>query len=247
MVADKKTIDIKDLEFTLKDFSFKFDAPLTPDWQSTFGTNFRNPYVKVPKGIYTPEELGLPFPEVSKVYVEDCHAHYPDWKERFRRKFFEIRSGKKLIVAWQFVEVAHADNYLKTICFKSGNYIFSGPDTLDEVAVHEYAHILSPVPCKNHGINKKCTTNHHDFQFQKTCISMGILGRASIDYTYAGEPKEDFYKLKERGKLGGRIQYQGRRAAEETFEEAKKYASLQPLPYFNAFTVTGEESKKGKE
>ena len=74
------------------------------------------------EGVYRPDQLGLPFPEVRRVRVGTCPY-----------------------VIWKPTTMAHAHPDLREICVRNGGWVLDAPDKASEIMWHEYAHVLTNV------------------------------------------------------------------------------------------------------
>lgn len=140
-------------------------------WKSLYKyfINMRQPFVIVPTGTYKPEELQIHTPEVDLIHVGHCSC-------KTRGTGFTI-------------DIAHATKYYSKegerfheICFKHGGQIFDDLGKMQEIFLHEYAHILG-----GYG---------HDGKWAKVCHKLGTLARASVDYWIGDDPKVEWESIR---------------------------------------------------
>lgn len=118
------------ITYGIKEVTLVFN--FTDQWDSTnmwFDVRqVRKPYKVFPDGAYRPPELGVYMPEVRCITIGRC-------KNKENRRSAKYRWDR---------EVAHAHPQTGMICLSNGAYVFERAGKVDDVLIHEYAHILAP-------------------------------------------------------------------------------------------------------
>jgi hypothetical protein len=130
----------------------------------------RSKMVKVvERGSYTPDELGLPFPEVPKIHVGFC---------------VELADKGYMSWPWGTMNLAHTHRDLNTlnfcyqICVQYGGFIYNGEEPHD-VMWHEYGHVLYPhsvdkVTIRKYGnFSQTVPEDQHCEGWQKVMLDLG--------------------------------------------------------------------------
>lgn len=161
-------------KFFKTDWSGKFNVSGSIDWRisPTPGFTVRPTYMNIPRGFYTPKQLGLDFPRCSQISIGYCSL-LSSWKKKLTWHGWEwyIEDGGGF-----GRELAHAHD--TRICLTNGRHVYSAEGVPDEVMLHEYAHILSD--CLLHG---------HDSVWQDKAKELGLKNPGPFTHhIYAGDP-----------------------------------------------------------
>jgi hypothetical protein len=138
----------------------------------------RSKMVKVvERGSYTPDELGLPFPEVPKIHVGFC---------------VELADKGYMSWPWGTMNLAHTHNDPRTphiryqICIQYGGFIYNGEEPHD-ILWHEYGHVLYPhsidkITVKQYGkFLQEVPDDQHCEGWQKVMLELGKPHLANPD------------------------------------------------------------------
>ena len=124
--------------------------------------------------VYTPRELGLPFPEVKFIYAGNCpadKAHRYEWPNAEITKDYCVAHTHK----------CPGDPIFNCICVLRDDYFFNSDGTITDMIWHEYGHVLDNrlpnliVRCGSTQLEHKLKTewDGHDEYWQNIMVSLG--------------------------------------------------------------------------
>jgi hypothetical protein len=128
---------------------------------------------KLPPYGYTPEYLGLPFPEVNKIYIGKC-----------------VCSN----IGFKYGESAHAHvckecKGYHSICITMRSLIYNSDGSPSDVMWHEYGHVLSKIrfeKCSDHeNLAENLQNFGHGPEFDEALLS---IGRPDLNHRYLRAP-----------------------------------------------------------